>query len=318
MPRPERYMSRADLGWGTNRAGRADPQSGLVVHYDGSDQRLADKAHLACVAYWQATRRFHMGPSRGWVEVGYSYGACPHGYVLEGRGLLRAQAAQPGGNSTYYSVSLMSGPTDRITPEQINAVRQLREWLMEPETSIAGTVKGHRDFISTSCPGADAYALVRDGTFTRPATWGAATIRGEDDMPDWLNVRSGWLELEPGAERALTWEKVWTDEAGTVHQGGQALMTHAGHISGHAFAEFDGVAPGEDVQMRMVNYSRAAKTYKEHPISEGVGTEGKAFPTFPVIDRLGDGLNLDLRVKNTTGEPVRVRVVVKANVWKKG
>lgn len=172
MPKPDRYVSRADLGWGRTAAGVADPKSGLVIHYDSGNQRLADKPHSACIDYWRRTRKFHMGPSRGWACIGYSFMACAHGYVLEGRGLFRAQAAQPGGNSTYYSVTLATGPTDEVTPAQINAVRQLREWLMEPATSIAGTVKGHRDFIATSCPGEKAYRMVKDGLFREPAVWG--------------------------------------------------------------------------------------------------------------------------------------------------
>ncbi|WP_017590296.1 N-acetylmuramoyl-L-alanine amidase [Nocardiopsis ganjiahuensis] len=100
--------------------------------------------------------------------TGNSFMACAHGYVLEGRGLYRTQAAQPGGNSSHYSCTLATGPTDAITPEQINAVRALRQWLMEPDTSVAGTVLGHRDFISTSCPGDKAYQLVQDGTFAEP------------------------------------------------------------------------------------------------------------------------------------------------------
>ncbi|WP_026118085.1 N-acetylmuramoyl-L-alanine amidase [Nocardiopsis salina] len=103
--------------------------------------------------------------------TGNSFMACAHGHVMEGRGLFRTQAAQPGGNTTHYSVTLATGPNDTITPEQINAVRQLREWLMEPESSIAGTVLGHRDFVSTSCPGDEAYGMVEDGTFTEDAEW---------------------------------------------------------------------------------------------------------------------------------------------------
>lgn len=113
--------------------------------------------------------------------TGNSFMACAHGYVLEGRGLFRTQAAQPGGNSSHYSVTLATGPTDQITDAQINAVRQLRAWLMEPASSISGAVKGHRDFIATSCPGDKAYRMVRDGTFARPATWGG-TPEG-DDVP---------------------------------------------------------------------------------------------------------------------------------------
>ena len=114
--------------------------------------------------------------------TGNSFMCCAHGYVMEGRGLFRQQAAQPGGNSTYYSCTLATGPKDPITPAQINAVRQLRAWLMEPDSSISGTVKGHRDFVSTSCPGEKAYDMVRDGTFRKAPQWGA-DAPDEDERP---------------------------------------------------------------------------------------------------------------------------------------
>src|SRR5690625_7299194 len=49
---------------------------------------------------------------------------------------------------------------------------------MEPESSISGTVLGHRDFVATSCPGDKAYALVRDGTFAK-----SPTPFQEDEVP---------------------------------------------------------------------------------------------------------------------------------------
>nr|WP_084468841.1 peptidoglycan recognition family protein [Nocardiopsis trehalosi] len=200
-------MTRADLGWGPSPAAYANPREGLCIHYDSADQNLAEKAHEACVDYWRGTRGFHTGPSRGWADLGYSFMACPHGHVLEGRGLFKTQAAQPGGNSSYYSCTLATGPTDEITPQQIEAVRQLRAWLMEPETSIAGTVKGHRDFISTSCPGDRAYALVRDGSFRKAPAWNLT-----DDNPEendtmrfmWYGRAEGYT-LRAGDEQEITW-----------------------------------------------------------------------------------------------------------------
>ena len=181
MARPSKYVSRSDLGWGVSPAARANPRSGLVIHYDSANQGLAGRDHSACLTYWRNTRSFHTGPQRGWVDIGYSFMGCAHGYVLEGRGLNRAQAAQPGGNSSHYSCTLATGPTDTITDLQINAVRQLREWLMEEPYQNAGTVLGHRDFIATSCPGDRAYSMVRDGTFTQPPgaiTEGAGSVLG--------------------------------------------------------------------------------------------------------------------------------------------
>lgn len=158
-------VKRSAFGWGSSGASHAKPTRGLVIHYDGSNQGLAGKEHAACVDYWRRTRRFHMGAARGWADIGYSFGACPHGKVFEGRGLNRMQAAQPSGNSTYYSVTLMSGPDEDPTLAQIEAVRKLRAWLMGQ--GVGELVKGHRDFYSTSCPGDRLYRLIKNGAFAR-------------------------------------------------------------------------------------------------------------------------------------------------------
>lgn len=164
MSRPANYVTRSQLGWGPSPAANGTPRQGLVIHYDSSNMRLDTKPHSECIAYWKRTRNFHTGPQRGWADIGYSFMACPHDYILEGRGLNKQQAAQPGGNATHYSVTLAGGPSDPVTAGSINAVRRLRQWLMSTQ-NINGRVLGHRDFSSTSCPGQTAYNLVRNGTF---------------------------------------------------------------------------------------------------------------------------------------------------------
>lgn len=152
--------TRRDFGWPATSARSAPCDQGLVVHYDGSNQGLASKDHSACRAYWKSTRTFHM-KSHGWLDIGYSYGVCPHGVVFEGRGWAREQAAQPGGNTTWTSVTFMSGPAEDPTPAQIEAFKELRAWLRG--RGLGSGIRGHRDFVSTSCPGDRLYRLVKSG-----------------------------------------------------------------------------------------------------------------------------------------------------------
>lgn len=173
-----KLVKRDAFGWPASKAGKANPRAGLCIHYDGSDQGLAGKPHTACVTYWKNTRAFHMGPRRGWADVGYSWSACPHGVIFEGRGLGRVQAAQPGGNATWYSVSLMSGPSEDPTPAQIDAVRQLRAWLMAK--GVKAGVKGHRDFFSTSCLPVDTTEVL-----THRGWVGLADVTADDRVASW-------------------------------------------------------------------------------------------------------------------------------------
>lgn len=178
---------RSVFGWGATAAGYASCHLGLVIHYDGSNQGLAGKPHSACRSYWKSTRSFHVGSSRGWADIGYSFGVCPHGIVMEGRGARRAQAAQPGGNTTWTSCTLMTGPSEEPTPAQIEGVRQLRAWLRKTY-GMGAAVRGHRNFISTSCPGDRAYALVTDGTFTKAPGSGSTPTNEEDPL---IGLREG-------------------------------------------------------------------------------------------------------------------------------
>lgn len=164
-----KLLKRSYFGWGSSNSAPANPQSGLVIHYDGPGRNLSKKSHSACVAYWKWVRQFHM-KSRAWADIGYSFGICPHkdksghGYVFEGRGLRRQQAAQPGGNSSHYSVTLMLGDNEKPTDIQIRTVQELHKYLRN-EVGNSALVKGHRDFIATSCPGDLLYKMVRNGTF---------------------------------------------------------------------------------------------------------------------------------------------------------
>jgi len=158
-----RFEKRSAFGWPATAAGSAHPTKGLVVHFDGNDQGLEGKDHDACHRYWKATRRFHMGPDRQWLDIGYSFAVCVHGIVLEGRGLDHVQAAQPGGNQTWYSCTFMSGPGEQPTEAQLGAFAELRAFLRGK--GLGAAIKGHRQFVSTDCPGDVLFAMVKSGAF---------------------------------------------------------------------------------------------------------------------------------------------------------
>ncbi|GAA1456988.1 hypothetical protein GCM10009603_05070 [Nocardiopsis exhalans] len=177
---------RSYFGWGPSGASGASPTRGLVIHYNGPATRL--RKHADCIAYWKRVRRDHMN-SNGWADLGYSWGACRHGEVFTGRGLGRYQAAQgtTSGNSQWYSVTLMLGGDEQPTDGHIQAVRDLRTYLMA--RGVGSAIRGHRDFVSTSCPGDILYELVADGTFGAKGN-GSPSAGGGGGMTSVRSVRS--------------------------------------------------------------------------------------------------------------------------------
>ncbi len=150
-----------------------DSTKGVKVHYTGGRVEpgiVGD--HGACAALVRSIQAFHM-EGNGWVDIGYSFVACPHRKVFEGRGLHHLPAANgPGLNSGHYAVLGLVGntglvqPTDQILHAILDAVEHVRA-----RGGAGKEIKGHRDGYSTDCPGEPLYSWVRRGA-PRPSGGG--------------------------------------------------------------------------------------------------------------------------------------------------
>ncbi|MFC3996699.1 N-acetylmuramoyl-L-alanine amidase [Nocardiopsis sediminis] len=256
-------------------------------------------------------------PDRTWLArragtvyfTGNSFMACPHGYVIEGRGLFKQQAAQPGGNSTYYSVTLATGPSDPITDAQIEAVRQLLQWLVEPESSISRTVKGHRDFISTSCPGDKAYAMVRDGTF-RKAPSGSFPPDGEDDMPKHRRFeKDDAQELASGQWASLVFDRRHDGATGELYS-----LVGVDEPDGALYdlsvgVTIEGLAAGAEVQIRATEYEEGGGGWeiaRNRPIDSPVQVGGNGHFTYSWKGNLAEGRRVRVRIAQFGGAPATI------------
>jgi hypothetical protein len=165
-------VTRAQLGWPPSAAAPQATTLGTKVHYEGSPvpvSLLGD--HSQCLTLWTAIRNAHLNdPNQGWIDIAYNFGVCPHGYVLEGRGLGKETGAngnQPL-NHAHYAVCGLLGdsgltqPTDAMLSGLRDAIEYLQAHGAGPE------IKGHRDGYATSCPGEPLYAWVQAGA-PRPA-----------------------------------------------------------------------------------------------------------------------------------------------------
>lgn len=139
----------------------------LVVHYtaSGADER---GAHAECAARVRGVQRFHMTSDQiaegGASDVAYSWLVCRHGYVFKGRGIGRRQAATGPANGFSLAVCFL-GNDDRgkadATPAARRAIRAVLAHVDEHCPNLEG-VRGHRDFMSTTCPGDELYRFARE------------------------------------------------------------------------------------------------------------------------------------------------------------
>lgn len=117
--------------------------------------------HSVCLSLWRGIQSFHMN-ARGWSDIAYGAGACPHGYVLEGRGVGKRTAANGTNhaNTVASAVCALVGEDDPVTSEMIQAMLDAQVWL----SGYGSERSGHRDWFSTVCPGDEIYPLYVNGT----------------------------------------------------------------------------------------------------------------------------------------------------------
>lgn len=176
-----KLVTRAQLGWPASAAPTQTTAKGVKVHYEGSPvsaKLLTD--HSACIAEWKSIRASHLAnTAENYSDVAYNYAACPHGYLLEGRGLRKRTGANGNQNLNvaHYAIVGLVGSSGLTEPTDamLGAIRDGIELLRN--NGAGNEIKGHRDGYATACPGGPLYTWVKAGA-PRPTT-----AQEDDDMP---------------------------------------------------------------------------------------------------------------------------------------
>jgi len=137
---------------------------GQTAHYGGPSPwgKSADRSspeafaastdHARCASIWRAWQSFHMAPvsagGRGWKDIAYNSGVCPHGYRFEGRGPGVRSGANGTtlGNASSTATCYIAGDADPLTDGAKLAFGDEFE-RMSPARWV------HSDWKSTGCPG---------------------------------------------------------------------------------------------------------------------------------------------------------------------
>ncbi|WP_228988584.1 peptidoglycan-binding protein [Streptomyces sp. DH8] len=162
-----KLVTRAQLGWPASAAPSQPTALGVKVHYEGtpvSTKLLTD--HDACLDEWKNIRRSHLANTReNYSDVAYNYAACPHGYLLEGRGLRRRTGANGSAalNRAHFAILGLVGSSGLTEPPaaMLSAIRDGIDLLRK--NGAGAEIKGHRDGFATACPGGPLYAWVKKG-----------------------------------------------------------------------------------------------------------------------------------------------------------
>lgn len=152
---------------------------------------------------------FHQN-GRKWSDIAYHYLVDPSGNIIEGRplGTLGAHALHNNdGNVGIVLLGNYHEPRyDRTTPAQLAAVAALGRFLVRRFGIAPSTLKGHRDYKMTDCPGDLAYpklAELREAFKPAPAKRPSspATVATKAADLDWDAQRANNSAARPNATR---------------------------------------------------------------------------------------------------------------------
>lgn len=171
-------------------------RKGFVIHHNGPPANCVGRSHDRCVSFWRAVKRYHT-ETKGWSDIAYSFGVCPHGDLFSGRGWHRAQWANgsdqvgvnDGRDSDWYTVLAFVGggahggydtgsKEEPVTPEMGAGLRSLIQTGRSSEYCDR-RVLPHNAFKRKACPGPTltmCAARLDNGATTPPIT------NQEDDM----------------------------------------------------------------------------------------------------------------------------------------
>ncbi|MFC5679550.1 SpoIID/LytB domain-containing protein [Aeromicrobium endophyticum] len=166
----------AEPGTPCDTPAAGDRTRGVVVHHTaGTNSYTADQSAQIV----RATQAYHV-KSRKWCDLGYNFLVDKYGQIFEGRrgGIDRAIRAAHSGNAevnTYAMGVSMMGNYDEVkpTPALKDAMVRLIGWRLgtnylkaKGTYSIGGKtlnmIAGHRDVLSTACPGRYGYAWLSE------------------------------------------------------------------------------------------------------------------------------------------------------------
>ncbi|MFE9099832.1 peptidoglycan recognition protein family protein [Actinomadura geliboluensis] len=226
-----KFVSRA--AWGA-RHGRGSTavtpaQGGVTIHYEGGG-KLTGHPHSECDNRVRNIETYHV-EHNGWAGIAYTALVCEHGYVFEGRGLGHRTAANGtnSGNQNWYAVCALIGDKDVPSAALKAGILDAIAWCRK-SGGAATRVNGHRDHLSTSCPGDRLYAWVRAGA---PAPKTGEQKPAQDDQEQEDDMPRYYGKLEQGKD-AIT-----------------AISVHPGDIAAIGFIADNGLAKLPPARIRV-------------------------------------------------------------------
>ena len=131
----------------------------VTVHHTGPP---AWSGTPAAPAYLRQIQAFHTGPGRRWPDIAYHLLIDLDGRVWAGRSLSYAGDSATAYDPAGHALIALLGDYDvqRPSTAQLDALQAAIRWLLAEYGLNPQTVRGHRDYAATACPGRNLSSLL--------------------------------------------------------------------------------------------------------------------------------------------------------------
>ena len=159
-------ISRAD--WKANKPvgeGKKHKIEYITIHHTATKMRpdLPIETKLKNLqAFSQRDDKLSSGKFKpAWFDVPYHYYIAVDGKIAEGRQIEYAGDTNTEYDPTGHALIVVEGSfgTDEPTEAQVESLKAMVKWLAKKYKVSGDSIKGHRDYAKTGCPGANIEKL---------------------------------------------------------------------------------------------------------------------------------------------------------------
>ena len=130
----------------------------ITLHHDGAEFHGGAVERLRGLQSWSQR-------VRGWVDIPYHFLIDQQGNIYEGRPLEYVGDTATEYDPTGHALITVMGNymIQEINEDQLAAVVDLASWLCYEYSISPQTIRGHKDYAATSCPGTNLYRYLANG-----------------------------------------------------------------------------------------------------------------------------------------------------------
>jgi len=134
----------------------------ITIHHEGeifNPEKQSSEQHIKNIQTWG------MSEARNWSDIPYHFLIDFDGNVFEGRNVFTAGETATEYNPEGHLLITLLGNFEeqKVTKKQLGALINLTAYCCKKYQIDPSTIKAHRDYAKTLCPGEDLYRYVENG-----------------------------------------------------------------------------------------------------------------------------------------------------------